>query len=79
MHPFIAEFGMEATPQPLGYTVAQAVKATGIGRTTIYADLKSGRLAARKRGKRTIILADDLRAYLASLPLKNDALREAAR
>lgn len=52
----------------LGYTIAEAVKATGIGRTTIYADLKAGRLAARKRGKRTIILADDLRAYLASLP-----------
>jgi len=59
----------------LGYTIAEAVKATGIGRTTIYADLKAGRLAARKRGKRTIILAEDLKSYLASLPLKQAASR----
>jgi Helix-turn-helix domain len=58
---------------PLGYTIAEAVRASGIGRTTLYADLKAGRLTARKRGKRTIILADDLRAYLASLPLKQEA------
>lgn len=41
----------------------------GIGRTTTYEELKSGRLRARKIGKRTIISEDDAEAWLRSLPL----------
>lgn len=59
---------MDASPQPLGYTVKEAVKASGIGRTTLYKDLKAGRLPARKRGRRTLILRADLEAYLTNLP-----------
>ena len=42
-----------------------------LGRTTLYAEAKGGRLRLTKCGGRTLILADDARAFL-------DSLREAA-
>jgi Helix-turn-helix domain len=50
------------------YTIAQAVQAGAGSRATIYEQINKGRLRARKRGRSTIILADDLRAFLESLP-----------
>src|SRR5829696_7002507 len=52
----------------ISYTIPEFCAATGIGRTRIYAVLAAGQLRARKYGKRTIILAEDGRAFLASLP-----------
>lgn len=40
----------------------------GIGLTTVRAEIKSGRLIARKLGRRTIIAAEDARAWLEQLP-----------
>ena len=57
----------------ISYTIPEFCAATGIGRTRVYAALAAGQLKARKYGKRTIILAEDGRAFLASLP----ELREA--
>ncbi|MBM3951039.1 MAG: helix-turn-helix domain-containing protein [Rhodospirillales bacterium] len=54
--------------EPLAYTVAQAVAVSGQSRTSLYAAFKSGALIARKRGFRSVILADDLRAWLENLP-----------
>jgi excisionase family DNA binding protein len=55
--------------EPLAYTVHEAKRvAAGISRTTLYEEIKAGRLRAVKRGRRTLILAEDLRAWLASLP-----------
>jgi excisionase family DNA binding protein len=48
----------------IAYSVAEAVKVTGIGRTTLYAAIKSGRLQTRKIGRRRIVIADQLRAWL---------------
>jgi len=60
----------------LAYTIAEASKESNTGRTKIYDEINSGRLRAVKIGRRTLILHNDLRAWLASLPtLKN---REAA-
>lgn len=53
---------------PIALTVGEAVAASRTSRTAIYAALKRGELQARKRGKRTLILADDLRHWLESLP-----------
>jgi hypothetical protein len=52
----------------ISYTIPEFCSATGIGRTRIYAALATGQLRARKFGKRTIILAEDGRAFLVSLP-----------
>jgi hypothetical protein len=41
----------------------------GPGRTTIYEEIKLGRLRARKCGKRTFITEDDAEYWLRSLPL----------
>ena len=53
----------------LAYTVEEALNLLSIGRNKLYAEAKAGRLKLRKSGRRTLVLADDLRAYIASLPL----------
>ena len=52
----------------LAYTIPQAVEASGISRSSIYLAIASGRLAARKAGKRTLIQDRELRRFLAGLP-----------
>ncbi len=41
---------------------------SGLGRDSIYKSIREGRLKAKKFGRRTIVLASDLQAFLASLP-----------
>ena len=51
----------------LSLSVEEVIIVTGIGRTTIYSLLASGELKARKIGKRTVILKDDLTEFLKNL------------
>lgn len=51
-----------------GLSISDACAMAGIGRTKVYEAIATGSLKARKCGKRTIILRDDLRQFLASLP-----------
>jgi excisionase family DNA binding protein len=53
---------------PLALGIIEAARAAGVGRSTIFEEIKAGRLKARKAGRRTLILCDDLAAWLASLP-----------
>ena len=52
----------------LAYTIPQAVEASAVSRTEIYRAAKRGELEFRKRGKRTLILADELIRWVQSLP-----------
>ncbi|MHC2584185.1 helix-turn-helix domain-containing protein [Bradyrhizobium diazoefficiens] len=51
-----------------GLSISEACAMAGIGRTKVYEAIATGSLKARKCGKRTLILRDDLRRFLASLP-----------
>ncbi len=57
----------------LGNSIEDCAARTGFCRSVIYADISAGRLRARKRGHRTIILEDDLLDYLRNLPDFHDA------
>lgn len=54
--------------QRIAVTIPDAVKVTGMSRTSIYEALKRGDITARKAGRRTLISFADLEAYLANLP-----------
>ena len=58
---------------PLAHSVEEAATRANCGRTTVYAAIKSGALKARKIGRRTIILEEDLRRWLVSLPMQGGA------
>jgi excisionase family DNA binding protein len=53
---------------PLAFTVEEASQVSRIGRNQLYLSVQTGALRARKLGKKTLILRDDLRAWLESLP-----------
>ena len=53
---------------PIAITIPDAVRVSGMSRTSTYEALKRGDLTARKAGRRTLIQFADLQAYLASLP-----------
>lgn len=50
--------------EPLSYSVGAAVRATGLGRSTIFAMMADGRLERRKVGKRTLIPRASLEALI---------------
>lgn len=58
---------LRAPTEKLAYTVPEALYATGLGRTTLYALIAERKLRTLKVGTRTLIPADSLRGYLASL------------
>jgi len=58
----------ELPPEKLTFTMKEASAALGVGKTTLYAAIADGRLAAVKLGNRTLIPADALHDWLASLP-----------
>lgn len=51
-----------------GFSIPEAAIVAGIGKTKIYEAINDGSLTARKYGRRTIILRDDLRVFLTALP-----------
>jgi excisionase family DNA binding protein len=50
------------------YSVAEACKTVSVSKTTLYGVIKRGHLKTRKLGRRTLITAEALSDWLASLP-----------
>jgi excisionase family DNA binding protein len=54
--------------EPLALNVIDAATKARVGQTKIRAEIKSGRLQARRAGKLFLITPEDLSAWLHSLP-----------
>lgn len=56
-----------AQAQPLAYNITALAKETSLSRSLIYEHIKDGLLKVTKVGRRTIILREDAKNWLASL------------
>lgn len=54
-------------PTPLLHDVPTAIEMLGIGRTTVYEEIKAGRLSVVKIGRRTMIRHSELERFVAAL------------
>ena len=52
-------------PAPLAHSVPDAARRIGISRSGLYVLIARGEIPIAKVGNRTLVLDDDLRAYLA--------------
>ena len=61
---------VQRDPEParLAYRINAFAAATGLSRSTVYAEIRAGKLRAKRRGSQTLITADAAAAYLDSLP-----------
>ena len=53
---------------PMALTITEACKISKVGRSKLYIALQTGSLRARKLGKKTLILPEDLQRWLEDLP-----------
>jgi hypothetical protein len=63
----VSEAEQQRRARQRAMSVAEFCESYSTGRTAAYEEIKSGRLRARKRGKRTIITEDDAEDWLQSL------------
>lgn len=59
---------MADSNQKWAFSVEEAARCADSCRDKIYGAINAGKLRARKDGRRTVILAADLEAYLNNLP-----------
>jgi excisionase family DNA binding protein len=54
--------------EPYAISILDAVRLSGIGRSSIYQAIRRGELPIRKSGRRSLILTADLKRWLSALP-----------
>ena len=59
---------MTDTTSPMAFSIKEAAKRAGCCRDKIYGAINAGQLRARKLGRRTVILGQDLEEFLNNLP-----------
>lgn len=59
---------MNTELKPRAHRIRDAFRRIGIGPTKGYEEVNAGRIKVRKIGKSSIVLDEDLEAYLRSLP-----------
>jgi excisionase family DNA binding protein len=59
--------------EPLAFSVPEACRVAGVGRTKLCEALQSGALRSRRNGTKHLILRADLESWLQSLPTATDA------
>jgi hypothetical protein len=57
------------------YSLGEFARQNDIGLSTVRGEIRAGRLAARKIGRRTIIAAEDARAWQEQLPKVQSRVR----
>jgi excisionase family DNA binding protein len=67
------------TIAPITYSIADVVASTGLGRTKIYAAIRDCELPIVKIGKRSLVLDEDLRAWLRRHRVGGEAACRGAR
>ena len=55
---------MTISPEPLTYSIKEAIRLSSIGKTRIYELINAGELKVTRIGRRTLVRADSLRALL---------------
>ena len=59
---------MQSTAEKRAFRFQEFLQRYALGKDTAYEAIRKGDLIAHKRGRSTIILADDAERYVASLP-----------
>lgn len=62
-----------ALVEPIAFTIPEAIAASKLSRTEIYRAFNRGDLAAKKNGRRTLILREDLERFMSALPNVREA------
>jgi excisionase family DNA binding protein len=52
--------------EPIALSVSDAVKASGLGKTTLYQAMAEGRLESRKVGRRRLVITTSLHRLIGS-------------
>lgn len=59
---------MPKETKKFAHSIAEFAQLSGLGRSFLYEQIKSGDLPVRKAGRRTLILYEEGQAWLAKLP-----------
>jgi Helix-turn-helix domain len=59
---------IESPRRKAAHSIPEVCVHTGLGRDSVYAAIRTGKLIARKYGRRTVVLDDDLHGFLNALP-----------